>query len=193
MTTTSLSPAEVRTLVAANPDVLLVDVRTPGEYENAHIAGSINLPLDQIDPHLDRIVADAGGTLVLVCQSGNRAGQCQRKLAEAGLPGTTVMAGGINEWAAGGGDVVRGRTRWELERQVRLAAGVLVLLGVVVSLWWGPARFFSGFIGAGLTFAALTNTCAMGMLIARMPWNRPAKPVDVKQALNRLPRTGIPS
>lgn len=190
MTHTSLSPAEVRTLVAGNPDVLLVDVRTPGEYETAHIAGSINLPLDQIDSHLDRIVADAGGTLVLVCQSGGRAGQCQRRLADAGLPGTTVLAGGVTEWAASGGEVVRGRTRWDLERQVRLAAGSLVLLGIIVSLWWAPARFFSGFIGAGLTFAALSNTCAMGMAIARMPWNRPAEPVDVNRALTRLRRTG---
>jgi rhodanese-related sulfurtransferase len=193
MSDTSIDVTSARALVAANPDVLLVDVRTPGEYETAHIAGSINLPLDQVDTHLQRIVSDAGGRLVLICQSGNRAGQCQAKLTAAGLDDTTVLAGGMNAWAAAGAPVVRGRQRWDLERQVRLVAGGIVLVAVAVSIWWPPARFLAGLIGGGLAVAALTNTCAMGMMLAKLPYNRPATRVDIDSALARMGRTGAAS
>ncbi|BCJ75859.1 sulfurtransferase [Catellatospora sp. IY07-71] len=185
---TQTAPAAIdvvstRALLAANPDTLLVDVRTPGEYETAHIAGSINLPLDQVDAHLQHIVAAAGATMVIVCQSGNRAGQCQSRLSAAGVTGAAVMTGGLNAWLAAGAPVVRGRQRWSLERQVRLVAGGIVLVSIVASVWLPAARYLAGFIGAGLTFAALTDTCAMGMMLAKLPYNRPAKAADVRQAL----------
>jgi rhodanese-related sulfurtransferase len=152
-----------RALLANNPDTLIVDVRTPGEFETAHVPGSINLPLDQVDAHLGRIVNDAGGRMLLMCQSGN----------------------GMNAWITAGGPVERGRDRWSLERQVRLVAGGIVLLSIVASIWLPSARFVAGFIGAGLTFAALTNTCAMGMMLSRLPYNRGAG-CDVDAALARL-------
>ncbi|GAA1387956.1 rhodanese-like domain-containing protein [Catellatospora chokoriensis] len=189
MTTTAsatISVTATRALIAFDPDVLLVDVRTPGEYETAHIAGSINLPLDQVDSHLQYIVAAAGTTMVVVCQSGNRAGQCQTKLAAAGLTDTAVMTGGMNAWLAEDGPVIRGRQRWSLERQVRLAAGGIVLTSILVSIWFPAARYLAGFIGAGLTFAALTDTCAMGMMLSKLPYNRSANSTDVRQALSGL-------
>ncbi|GAA1909398.1 rhodanese-like domain-containing protein [Streptomyces sodiiphilus] len=191
MTDKTMDVAAVRTLIDSNPDVLLVDVRTPGEYESAHIADSINLPLDQVDPHLQQIVADAGGKMVLICQSGNRAGQCQSKLEAAGIKDAVVMTGGMNAWSSAGAPVVRGRERWELERQVRLVAGSIILVAIVASLWWPAARFVAGFVGAGLTFAAVTNTCAMGMMLTKLPYNRPSKPVDVKASLARMRRRGV--
>lgn len=174
----------VRELLDINPDVLLVDVRTPGEYETAHISDAINLPLDQVDAHLEQVVRDAGGKLVLVCQSGNRANQCQTMLAAAGLTDTVVMSGGMDAWTSAGAPVITGRQRWGLERQVRLVAGSIVALSVLAGIWWPPAVFVAGFIGAGLAFAAITNTCAMGMLLAKLPYNRAG--TDVTSSLARL-------
>ncbi|GAB2495291.1 rhodanese-like domain-containing protein [Nocardiopsis aegyptia] len=182
----SIDVAEVRGLVDTDPDTLLVDVRTPAEYENAHIPGSVNLPLGQVDRHLERIVTDAGGRLVLVCQSGNRATQCQARLGAAGLTDTVVMTGGMNAWEAAGATVLRGRPRWALERQVRLVAGSIVLVSVLASLMWAPAVWVAAFIGAGLTFAAVTNTCAMGMMLTRLPYNQPRDAVDVEASLARI-------
>lgn len=183
---TALDASAVRSLMQANPDVLLVDVRTSGEYETAHITGSINLPLDQVDAHLRRIVNDAGGRLVLVCQSGNRATQAHQKLTAAGLTDVVVLTGGMNAWAAAGGPVQRSdKPRWALERQVRLVAGGIVLTAIVASIWVPALRYVAGFVGAGLVVAALTDSCLMGMLLAKLPYNRgPA--VDVDAAIARL-------
>ncbi|HJE57482.1 MAG TPA: rhodanese-like domain-containing protein [Nocardiopsis listeri] len=176
----------VRDLLETDPHTLLVDVRTPAEYESSHIPGAINLPLGRVDAHLERIVADAGGRLVLVCQSGSRAGQCRDKLAGAGLSDTVVMNGGMNAWAAQGAPVVRGREKWALERQVRLVAGVIVLTSVLASLVWPPAVALAGIVGAGLAFAAITDTCAMGMALARLPYNQPYNDVDIEDSLSRI-------
>jgi len=178
-----------RALLADNPDTLVVDVRTPAEFETAHIDGAINLPLDQVDAHLNRIVADAGGRILLICQSGKRANQACAKLAGAGLDGATVLDGGMNAWIAAGAPVNRGRQRWSLERQVRLVAGAIVLVSVLASIWYPPTRYVAGLIGAGLTVAALTNTCAMGMLLARLPYNQGAG-CDVDTSLTRISRAG---
>jgi rhodanese-related sulfurtransferase len=187
-TASAIDVFATRALMATESDVLLVDVRTPGEYETAHIEGSINLPLDQVDAHLQDIVAAAGGTMVIVCQTGKRAGQCQNKLAAAGMTVPRVLTGGLNAWLAAGAPVVRGRQRWSLERQVRLVAGGIVLASILVSVWLPAARYLAGFIGAGLTFAALTDTCAMGMMLSKLPYNRPRTASTTTDALARLAR-----
>lgn len=183
----SVDVATARAMMANNPDILIVDVRTPAEFETAHVAGSINLPLDQVDAHLERIVNDAGGRILLMCQSGNRATSACTKLVNAGLTGASVITGGMNAWIAGGGPVERGRERWSLERQVRLVAGLIVLLSIVLSAWVPGARFVAGFVGAGLVFAAMTNTCTMGNLLSRLPYNR-GQGCDVDSAIARLRR-----
>ncbi|MEU8041048.1 rhodanese-like domain-containing protein [Streptosporangium sp. NPDC049078] len=192
--TPSLDVSAARALIAADPDVLVVDVRTPGEYATCHIPGAVNLPLDQIDAHLNRIVADAGGQLLLVCQVGGRAAQARARLTGAGLEGSTILAGGMNAWNAAGGPTSGaddgGRPRWSLERQVRLVAGSLVSSSVLAGVWWPPAGYLAGFIGAGLTFAAITDTCAMGMALARLPYNRGPR-FDAEATLLRL-RGGRP-
>jgi rhodanese-related sulfurtransferase len=156
-------------LVTTESDTLVVDVRTPGEYETVHIPGAINLPLDQIDEHLAHL---ADTRILLICQSGARASRCQQTLSSAGLDGTLVLDGGIGAWLAVGHPVVRGRARWELDRQVRLAAGLLVASAVAVSIWWPRTRYLAGLIGVGLAAAAATNTCALGMLLSRLPYNQ---------------------
>ncbi|MEU6024540.1 rhodanese-like domain-containing protein [Micromonospora sp. NPDC047134] len=189
-TSAAIDVATARALIAENPDTLIVDVRTPGEYDSAHVPGSINLPLDQVDAHLGRIVNDAGGRMLLICQSGARASQACTKLVNAGLPAATVVTGGMNAWITAGGPVQRGRERWGLERQVRLVAGSIVLLSILISIWVPGARFVAGFIGAGLTFAALTNTCAMGMMLTKLPYNRGAG-CDTDASLARLSEPGL--
>ncbi|MDP4510041.1 rhodanese-like domain-containing protein [Nonomuraea turcica] len=192
MTTEDESPnvdaVTARAMIAANPDVLVVDVRTPGEFEAAHIDGAINLPLDQVDAHLRRIVADAGGTMLLICQSGGRAAQAHKSLCGAGLPDAVVLSGGMNAWIAAEAPVVRGRPRWSLERQVRLVAGAIVLVAIVADLWIPGARFAAAAIGAGLAVAALTDTCTLGMLLSRLPYNR-GPGVDVDAALACISRS----
>ncbi|MDA0632067.1 rhodanese-like domain-containing protein [Nonomuraea sp. MCN248] len=182
-----IDAASARSLIAANPDVLVVDVRTPAEFESAHIDGAVNLPLDQVDAHLRRIVADAGGRMLLICQSGARAERARTALDAAGVSDLAVLDGGMNAWIASGAPVTRGRPRWTLERQVRLVAGSVVLASVLLSLWIPAAVFVAAFIGAGLTFAALTDTCAMGMLLAKLPYNR-AGGADVEAAIARMAR-----
>ncbi|MEU3018940.1 MULTISPECIES: rhodanese-like domain-containing protein [unclassified Nocardiopsis] len=180
----------VRELTGRESRALLVDVRTPAEFENAHIAGAVNLPLGRVDAHLERIVAEAGGRLVLICQSGGRATQCRDKLAAAGLTDTVVMNGGMNAWEASGAPLERGPRRWALERQVRLVAGGLVLTSVLASLVWPPAVAVAGLVGAGLVFAAVTDTCAMGMALTRLPYNQPRNHVDIEDSLARIGARG---
>ena len=152
----------------------LIDVRTPSEFAAGHIAGAINIPLDQIESRVADLYPDT--LLVLVCKAGTRArmaaelvAPCRAKIA--------VLEGGMDAWYHSGGSVVASsRTRWSLERQVRLGAGVLVLSGFIASLVLNPRWIFlAAFVGAGLTFAGLTDICAMGAFLARMPWNRASK------------------
>lgn len=182
---TSIDPVSARELITAEPDTLVVDVRTTAEFAGTHIPGAINLPLDQVDAHLQRIVADAGGHMILVCHSGRRASQCQTTLAAAGLPGTAVLEGGMVAWTAVDGPVVSGNGRWDLERQVRLAAGTLVTVSILASLLWTPILVLAGIVGAGLTFAGLSGSCILGALLAKLPFNRSGAP-SVEDSLRRL-------
>jgi rhodanese-related sulfurtransferase len=156
-------------------DALVVDVRTPGEFESVHIPHSRNLPLDEIEQHADQLrrEAEAGREVVLVCRSGSRAHQAQERLEAAGLGTLPILEGGMVGWQHDGGEVVQDVIRWDLERQVRLVAGSIVLLSILVSLVWPPARFVAGFVGAGLVFAAITNTCGMAMMLSKLPYNQP--------------------
>ncbi|MCF6514521.1 rhodanese-like domain-containing protein, partial [Blastococcus sp. MG754427] len=159
---------------SSHPDPTLIDVRTPAEFEAGHIPGAVNVPLDELRGSLDQLctVLDDHHDVVLVCRSGARAGQAQEALQAAGLTSPTVLSGGIVDWERTGGAVNRGRQSWELERQVRLAAGSLVLAGILGSTVAPRAKWLSGFVGGGLVFAAVSDTCAMGMALAKMPWNK---------------------
>jgi rhodanese-related sulfurtransferase len=153
---------------------LLVDVRSSSEFASGHIPGAVNIPMDQIEGRL----GDLGENLpiVLICQAGTRARMtaellrpCDRQIA--------VLEGGTKAWIAAGLPVIASvKTRWSLERQVRLGAGLLVLVGVVLALAMNPGWIYlCGFVGLGLCFAGLTDICAMGILLGKMPWNRRAQ------------------
>lgn len=182
---TVIDVATLDELLAAGADVRLLDVRTPAEFGTAHISGSYNVPLDTLAEHSAELHRSLEVPVVVICRTGNRAKQAEARLAAAGMSNLHVLDGGIVAWESGGHDVVRGKEAWALERQVRLVAGSIVLAGIVGSLRWPKLRFVSGGVGAGLTFAALTDTCAMGMALSKLPYNR-SRSCDVDQVVAAL-------
>lgn len=154
-------------------NTVLVDVRTPAEFETAHIAGSVSHPLSELNAEAVAKLAAGRDDCTLVCKGGTRASQAAEKLAAARLTSVCVLEGGVMAWEAAGLPLVRGRQTMSLERQVRIAAGSLVLTGAVLGYFSRPAWIaLSGVVGAGLVFAGLTDTCGMGALLARLPWNK---------------------
>lgn len=170
----------------AMPDgsVRVLDVRTAGEFRTCHIPGAVNVPLDQLGRYREDLTK-VNSPLVLVCQAGGRAAQAQTKLAEAGLTDLHVLAGGMIAWQQAEGDVVKGEQRWALERQVRLVAGSIVLLAVLASTVVPGLKWLAAFVGAGLVFAAVTNTCMMGNVLSKLPYNRGSQR-DVERAVASL-------
>ncbi|MEN0111991.1 MAG: rhodanese-like domain-containing protein [Planctomycetota bacterium] len=163
-----MSPAELSAALAADP--ALIDVRTPAEFREAHVRGARNVPLDRLDPEEH---AGQAGRLYVICHKGGRGAMACDRLAAAGVADVVNVAGGTLACEAAGLPIERGRKAISLERQVRIAAGSLVVLGVALGLAIHPGWLaLAGFVGAGLVFAGVTDTCGMGMLLARMPWNQ---------------------
>ena len=174
MTVTTISPQDLADL-CRDRKIDLIDVRTPMEFREVHIQEARNIPLDRLDAQA--ILQERNGLrdqpLYLICRSGSRGQKACEKFLAAGFSNVINVAGGTLAWAECGLPVVRGKKTISLERQVRIAAGVLVVLGAL--LGWLVHPVFVGlsvFVGAGLVFAGVTDTCGMGMLLARMPWNR---------------------
>lgn len=152
-------------------DALWIDVRTPAEFDEIHIDGSVLHPLGDLDAAEVRRMAEGKSACVVVCRSGKRAAEAAKKLRD--VPGLCVLDGGVAAWEEAGLEVARGRKAMSLERQVRIAAGLFVLTGVALSVLVNPYWIaLSAFVGAGLVFAGITDTCGMGLILARMPWNR---------------------
>jgi rhodanese-related sulfurtransferase len=175
MTTSSpavIGSAELGDLLNSPRPPRLIDVRTPGEFETVHIAGAYNVPLDLLREHRDEIGEHLERDVVLVCRSGQRSAQAGATLREAGLVHLHVLDGGMTAWESAGLPVNRGAERWDLERQVRLVAGSIVVSSVLGSIAAPKLKWLAAGIGSGLAYAALSNTCAMGMLLARLPYNR---------------------
>lgn len=152
----------------------VIDVREPAEYHAERIRGSRLTPLSRLDHEIEALPRQ--GPVYVLCRSGNRARTAALRLTQLGFEDVRVLPGGLMAWAADGRPVERGPSRvWSLERQVRFAAGALVLTavlaGLLVTAW---AALAAGLIGAGLMFSAATDTCALGLVLMRMPWNRRA-------------------
>ncbi|WP_406369513.1 rhodanese-like domain-containing protein [Streptomyces sp. NBC_00647] len=186
-TPTTLDPHQTH---ARLHELTIVDVRTPGEYAGGHISGALNIPLDQLDRALpDLRTAAQTGEVLVVCASGARSENACRMLAENGIH-TATLAGGTGAWAAQGHDLHRPestqKATWGMERQVRLTAGSVVLLGLALGEFVHPAfRLLSAGIAGGLVFSAVTNSCGMAAMLARLPHNRPRK-ADLDATLARL-------
>ncbi|MBB3083265.1 rhodanese-like domain-containing protein [Geodermatophilus sabuli] len=185
-TTALIAPTELTDRLTGDPTPTLVDVRTPAEYETAHIPGSINIPLPLMTEHATALAAELDGPVVLVCQAGTRARTAHTPLAAAGAEQLSVLDGGVTAYTATGQPIRRGRARWALERQVRLVAGGLVATSILASLRFPRARFLAGGIGAGLATAAVTDTCAMGAALSRLPYNRGGRAVTLRDAVQAL-------
>jgi rhodanese-related sulfurtransferase len=170
-----LTAADLAELLGKRGDVRLLDVRTPGEYESAHILGAYNVPLDTLGEHAEEIGATVDEPVVLICQSGTRARRAEEVLKECRMANVHVLEGGMNGWLAAGREVKRGGKRLSLERQVRIAAGALAGLGGLLALLIDPLwAVVPALVGSGLVFAGVTDTCGMAMLLARLPYNRGA-------------------
>lgn len=155
-------------------DCQLVDVREFSEYEAERVQGATLVPLSGLDQSLGLIHRDR--TVYLMCRSGKRAAQAAERLTRQGFKDLRVIDGGLQGWVAAGLPVECGTGRvWSLERQVRFGAGLFVLTGILLSLISPWFVLLSAFVGAGLTFSAITDTCGMGMILARMPWNQKPK------------------
>lgn len=181
MTVTTVTPRRLEELRSAGHAVELLDVRTPVEFREVHVPFARNVPLDRLDPAAvaGQRPAPAGEPLYVICKSGSRGQKACEKLLAAGVSVVNVE-GGTQAWVDAGLPVVRGKKSISLERQVRIAAGSLVLLGAALAWLVHPGFVgLSAFIGAGLLFSGLTDSCAMGMVLARMPWNRVAADAGV--------------
>jgi rhodanese-related sulfurtransferase len=189
-TTDVITPAELTAQQTAIAAPTVVDVRTPAEYETAHIPGSINIPLPLVQQHATDLAGELDGPVVLVCQAGTRARTAHAALTAAGAQQLAVLDGGIAAHTSAGQPVRRGRPRWALERQVRLVAGGLVTASILASIRFPRARFLAGGIGTGLATAALTDTCAMGAALSKLPYNRGDRPVALPHAVQALRAAG---
>jgi rhodanese-related sulfurtransferase len=148
-----------------------VDVREPVEYASEHIPGAISHPLSQFDPH--QIQPQPGQKLVLYCQSGKRSAHAAQLLNTIGVTAIQLQYG-ITTWKAEPYPLEKSQgAPLSLFRQVQIVAGSLVLLGTIAGATISPwGLLVSGFVGAGLVFAGVTNTCALGMLLAKLPYNQ---------------------
>ncbi|MCF6285001.1 MAG: rhodanese-like domain-containing protein, partial [Candidatus Hydrogenedentes bacterium] len=149
--------------------------RTPIEFREVHVPHAINLPLEKVSSDAVKQLADSTPVYV-ICKSGQRATKACECLADDPLLHVELVEGGTEGWINAGLDVVRGKKAiMPLERQVRLTAGLLVFSGTVLGYFVHPAGFLlSGGVGAGLAISAITDTCPMALVLARMPWNQTA-------------------
>ena len=170
-----IKPEELAELCKESEKIELIDVRTPVEYREVHVEIARNVPLDQLDALalMQARSSSAKEPLYLICRSGSRGQQACEKFVKAGFSNVVNVEGGTIACVKAGFPVVRGKKAISLERQVRIASGSLVLLGAVLGWCVHPAFIgLSAFIGAGLVFAGIKDTCGMGMILARMPWNQ---------------------
>jgi len=175
----TITPLEFEKLLSSNKSLTLLDVRTPAEFDGEHIEGSVNIPLDQLNS--DYLLKNKqqlhANSFYLLCQKGQRAQHAAKFFEKEGLTGAVVIEGGLSALIDAGLKVKTGSTKViSLERQVRIAAGSLVLIGLVLAKFVHPAFIWlSAFVGAGLINAGLTDWCGMGLLLARLPWNQTSK------------------
>ena len=163
---------EINEMLETGGECQVIDVREYSEFNSERVADAQLMPLSNFEKHAAEI--DHSKPVYLMCRSGNRAKQAAEKLSAKGFTDIHVIEGGMTAWAGAALPIVKGESKvWSLERQVRFTAGLLVVTGVVLGFVVSPYLFIlSAFVGAGLVFAAVTDTCGMAMVLARMPWNK---------------------
>ena len=175
MSIPTITSKDLANLLQQQPALPLIDVRTPAEFRGAHVVGATNVPLDRLtSQRLEETLGEQrNGTVYFICKGGTRSHMACRKAHAFGLSNVVNVEGGTNDCIATGLPVQSERETISLDRQVRITAGSLVLLGAVLAWQLDPDWVaLSAFIGAGLVFSGITNTCLMGDVLARMPWNQ---------------------
>jgi rhodanese-related sulfurtransferase len=174
--TNSISASELTSLVASGKSIDLIDVRTPAEFREVHVTVARNEPLDRLDPQAIQAARNghANEPLYIICRSGARGKQACDKFLAAGFTNVINVEGGTMACASAGAPVVRGKKAIPLNCQVQIITGTVVTAGALLSLATGNLYWLALPIamGGGLVFSGLTNTCAMGTVLARMPWNQ---------------------
>ena len=167
------SPRELQSALAAPAPPLLLDVREYPEFAAGHLKGARLIPLAAIEQRAGELPKDQ--PIVAMCRSGRRSAEAAATLARLGFTNVSQITGGVMAWEQAGLPLEKeAHAPWALERQVRLVAGLLTLLGLGLSLVWPMAIALAWFVPLGLVFAALTDSCMMGMLLAKSPWNHRA-------------------
>ena len=171
-----LTPKALQTALERH-EALLIDVREPVEFAREHIAGAESLPLSAF--HISKLPRDR--KIVLCCQSGTRSTSALAQLQAGGYTDIAHLDGGLAAWkAARFTTTVDVSQPLSIMRQVLIVAGSLTLAGAILA--WVISPWFillSAFVGAGLMFAGITDTCMMAMLLTKLPYNQP-KPAIAK-------------
>ncbi|MHC4403376.1 MAG: rhodanese-like domain-containing protein [Planctomycetota bacterium] len=171
----TITSLELKDLLVREPDLQLIDVRMPAEFREVHVVGARNVPFDRLSAEQlsSESAEDGSSTVYFICKVGKRSHKACEKARELGLPNVVNVEGGTDVCIAAGLPVERGKKAVSLERQVRITAGGLVLVGAVLAVavhpYWAA---LPALIGAGLAYSGVTDTCGMGMLLSKMPWNR---------------------
>ncbi|WP_394284620.1 rhodanese-like domain-containing protein [Corynebacterium sp.] len=187
-TITTIAAEDLKARLERDEHPMIIDVRTPAEFESLHIKGAYNVPLSMISEHSAEFAERFTDGVVLVCQSGARASDACQRLATAGLDSAQVLSGGTAAYENAGGDVVRGSHRWALNRQVRLAAGSLVLAGFLGSRFISrPVGFLSAAVGGGLVYSAVSDSCFMAQVLSKMPWNKVESNPTLEATVRNIP------
>jgi glyoxylase-like metal-dependent hydrolase (beta-lactamase superfamily II)/rhodanese-related sulfurtransferase len=167
-----ISPTDSFSLLKKDPQAKILDVRSAMEFSQAHIENSINIPIDMISAKIGELSQSKQNYLVL-CHSGTRAAMAADMLMQSGIHTAKVIEGGIARWQKEKLAVIKGQGGVSLERQVRVIAGSLVLLGIILAwlLHWAFI-FIPAFVSCGLIFAGITDNCLMGTLLMKLPYNK---------------------
>ncbi|MCU0962685.1 MAG: rhodanese-like domain-containing protein [Pirellulaceae bacterium] len=174
MAIATISPQQLQSVIQSGQAVDLLDVRTPLEFREVHVTGARNVPLDQLD--VARLIAersDPAAPLYVICRSGARGSQACEKFLAAGHANVVNVEGGTMACDRAGLPVTRGKAAFSLQRQVQITAGSVVLLGSLLAIFIHPYwAILAAAVGAGLIYTGVTDSCMLGMLLARMPWNQ---------------------
>ncbi|MCB0272027.1 MAG: rhodanese-like domain-containing protein [Bdellovibrionales bacterium] len=167
-----ISAHEVEKKLQETDACKIIDVREFSEFANENIQGSQHTPLSKLTSHIEDLSKDH--TYYILCKSGNRACKAADELHARGFENFKVIQGGIEGWKQAGLPIQKGQSNvWSLERQVRMTAGALVTIGLTIGAFFHPYGYLvSAFVGVGLMFSAISDTCTMGLLLAKMPWNQ---------------------
>lgn len=167
-----ISPKDVQALALKDPQIKLLDVRSALEFSEKHIKDSINIPVDMISSKI-KDLSQSGQSYITFCRTGNRSPMAADMLLQAGISSIKVMRGGMTAWQKQKLPVIMGDTSVSIERQVRIAAGLLMLFGIIMAQFvHGGFIWVSIWVACGFIFAGITNSCLMGMMLMKLPYNK---------------------